>query len=70
MTHHQPTLSLRRDARTERRVWTVFAALFLLVAGANALVALSEDAWWQLGAAAVFLAVAAGCARRARGGRD
>ncbi|GAA1338469.1 hypothetical protein [Saccharothrix algeriensis] len=70
MTHPPTTLFAPRTIRAERRLWTVLAALFVLVAGVNSILALSEAEWWQGAVAALFALAAAGCAwvaRRSRG---
>lgn len=65
---HPPTLVLvPRSEKTERRVWTLLAALFSLVTGINVLLAATEAAWWQAAVAVLFLVAAVGCARAARG---
>ncbi|MFE2756176.1 hypothetical protein ACFXGA_29675 [Actinosynnema sp. NPDC059335] len=66
MTHPPTPLLVLRGEKAERRLWTVLAALFMLVAGVNVIVAVGEAAWWQAAVAALCLAVAVGCARQAR----
>ncbi|GAA1303537.1 hypothetical protein GCM10009634_63580 [Saccharothrix xinjiangensis] len=67
---HPPTLVLvPRSERGERRVWTLLAALFALVAGINVLLAASEAAWWQAAVAILLLSAAGACVRAALGAR-
>ncbi|WP_433262174.1 hypothetical protein ACQPZF_28755 [Actinosynnema sp. CS-041913] len=70
MTHPPTTLFAPRTERAERRLWAVLAALFMLVAGVNSVLALSEAQWWQGAVAGVFIVAAAGCARVATRTRD
>ncbi|MFD1150382.1 hypothetical protein [Saccharothrix hoggarensis] len=66
MTHPPTFVLFPRDEKAERRVWTLLAALFALVAGVNVIVAVSEAAWWQTAVAGLCLLVAAGCLRASR----
>ncbi|WP_367128878.1 hypothetical protein [Saccharothrix sp. HUAS TT1] len=66
MTHPPTSLVVFRGAKAERRLWTLLAALFALVAGVNVILAVSEAAWWQGAVAALCLAVAIGCARESK----
>lgn len=66
MTHPPMTVLVPGSEKTERRVWTLLAALFALVAGINVLLAATEAAWWQAAVAALFLVAAGACARAAR----
>ncbi|GAA0232568.1 hypothetical protein GCM10010492_34160 [Saccharothrix mutabilis subsp. mutabilis] len=63
MTHPPTTLLVPRSARAERRLWVLLALLFILVAGVNGIVALSEAQVWQGGLAGLSILAAAGCAR-------
>lgn len=66
MTHPPTSLLILRGEKAERRLWTLLAALFALVAGVNVILAVSEAAWWQGVVAALCLVVAVGCARESR----
>ncbi|NUT47356.1 MAG: hypothetical protein HOV94_08600 [Saccharothrix sp.] len=66
MTHPPTSLPLPRGEKAERRLLTALAALFTLVAGVNAVLAVHEAAWWQGALAVLCLAVAVGCARESR----
>ncbi|MBW4721290.1 hypothetical protein [Saccharothrix obliqua] len=50
-----------RTVRAERRLWVLLSALFSLVAGVNAVLALREAEWWQGGVAALAAFAAVGC---------
>ncbi|RKT56200.1 hypothetical protein [Saccharothrix australiensis] len=63
MTHPPTVVFAPRTERAERRLWTVLAALFALVAGVNWVLALSEGQWWQGAVAALFVLAGTGCAR-------
>jgi fatty acid desaturase len=68
---HPPTIApVPQGEQAERRLWTLLAALFALVAGVNVILAVSEAAWWQGALAALCLAVAAGCVRESRRAGD
>lgn len=66
MTYSPTTLFAPRTGRAERRLWALLTALFALVAGVNAILALSEAQWWQGVLAGLAVLAAAGCARVAR----
>ncbi|MBB5956923.1 fatty acid desaturase [Saccharothrix tamanrassetensis] len=66
MIQSPTTFFVPRTGRAERRLWTVLTALFVLVAGVNSVLALSEAQWWQGAVAGLFILAAAGCARFAR----
>ncbi|MEV0675694.1 hypothetical protein AB0I60_04130 [Actinosynnema sp. NPDC050436] len=66
MTHPWTALYAPRTLRAERRLWALLAALFVLVAGVNAILALSEAEWWQGAVAGVAVLAAAGCGKVAR----
>lgn len=66
MTHPPTTLLVPRSARAERRLWVLLALLFILVAGVNGIVALTEAQVWQGGLAGLSILAAAGCARVAQ----
>ncbi|MFT7836102.1 hypothetical protein Q5530_08105 [Saccharothrix sp. BKS2] len=69
MTHPPTYVLVPRSEKSERRVWTLLAALFALVASVNVLLAASEAAWWQGVVAILFLTTAGACVRAARGAR-
>jgi uncharacterized membrane protein HdeD (DUF308 family) len=69
VTHPPTSIQLFRGEKAERRVWTVLASLFALVAGVNVILALTEAAWWQAAVAGLLLVVAGGCARAAHRAR-
>ncbi|MEU4804411.1 hypothetical protein [Actinosynnema sp. NPDC023587] len=66
MTHPSTTLFAPRTIRAERRVWALLTALFALVAGVNAIMALSEAQWWQGALAGLAVVAAVGCGRVTR----
>ncbi|MEU6152012.1 hypothetical protein ABZ816_18650 [Actinosynnema sp. NPDC047251] len=66
MTHPPTTFYAPRTERAERRLWALLAALFALVAGVNAILALSAAQWWPGVVAALTVLAAVGCARVAR----
>lgn len=66
VTHPPTALLVPRSARAERRLWMMLALLFILVAGVNGIVALSEAQVWQGGLAGLSVLAAAGCGRVAR----
>ncbi|WP_306746657.1 hypothetical protein [Saccharothrix yanglingensis] len=66
MTHPPTPLLVPRGERSERRLWTLLAALFTLVAGVNVLLAVDEAAWWQAGVGGLLLLGAGACLRAAR----
>ena len=66
MIHPSTSLLVLRGAKAERRLWTLLAALFALVAGVNLILAVSEAVWWQGALAALCLIVAVGCGRQSR----
>ncbi|MEU4742980.1 hypothetical protein AB0G02_21280 [Actinosynnema sp. NPDC023658] len=66
MTHPPTSLPILRGEKAERRVWALLSALFALVSGVNAILAVSEAAWWHAAVATLCLVVAVCCARVAR----
>lgn len=70
MTHPPTFVLFPRGEKAERRLWTLLAGLFTLVAGVNVILAVSEAAWWQGVLATLCLGIAAGCARASRRSRD
>ncbi|WP_447007637.1 hypothetical protein ACRAKI_14700 [Saccharothrix isguenensis] len=70
MTHPPTFVFFPRGEKAERRLWTLLATLFTLVAGVNVILAVSEAAWWQGALGALCLVVAAGCVRESRRARN
>ena len=66
MIHPPTTLLVPRSARAERRLWMLLALLFILVAGVNGIIALSEAQVWQGALAGVSVLAAVGCGRVAQ----
>ncbi|WP_309112190.1 hypothetical protein [Saccharothrix sp.] len=66
MTHPSTMLLVPRSAKAERRLWVLLALLFILVAGVNGVIALTEAQVWQGALAGVSILAAAGCGRVAQ----